>query len=108
MSNHADKGFLADVHDLFGRNVREKLVVMFGKRIGKRVFLVGWARLNKLTNNHPILPLPSMAVRLQLNEILFWELDEIQTTRRGTSRRASAEHLLRLYIDILCAVFPRT
>lgn len=108
MPNRRDKGFLADVHDLLGRNVREKLDLMFGARIGKKILLVGWSRLNKITNNHPTLPLPSMPVRLQLNEALFWELDEIQTIRRGASRRASAEHLLRLYIDILCVMFPRT
>jgi len=106
--NTIDKGFLADVHDLFGRNVREKLVLMFGARVGKKVLLVGWTRLNKVTNNHPILPFPSEAVRLHLNEALFWELDQIQTTRRGAGRRASSEHLLRLYVDILCVVFPRT
>ncbi|MFZ2048713.1 MAG: hypothetical protein WAV25_00165 [Minisyncoccia bacterium] len=102
-----NRGILADEQLLLGQNIQEKLDIMFGAKIGKKVYMVGWDRLNKLTNQHPILPLPGNHIMPQLNKTLFMKLDEIETSQSGKSRRAAAEHVLELYIDILCDMFPR-
>lgn len=103
-----NRGILADEQLLLGSNIQEKLNLMFGERAGKKVYYVGWDRLNRLTNKHPVLPLPNNHIMPQLNKTLFMKLDEIETSTRGKSRRVAAEHALELYIDILCDLFPRT
>ena len=108
MTSPRTHGVLVDISNLLNGEVEEKLNQMFGSLQGKRVYRTGWERYRKRNENHTSLPLPSVEIEGWLNYALLHKLDEIENSLKGFQKLASAQHVLEMYIDIICIAFPRT
>lgn len=94
----------SDFREILGQGVENKLISMFGEDGSKNLFRDGYMRLEQRVKPRTYLPLTDRKVECEAAKSLLRQLEVIEADESVVDWYMIVNHLINLYVDILCDV----